>query len=409
MIRLNLILFLLVVLISCKNKETKSIEKNESVASSSNSNTNRNIEMKNPYKDSLVISSIEDSLRMIVKNEKLELKYIYPYTETKYTEKFNGENYLVIINTIVDTSDYIVKIVQNQNCKYVIVGYNHIYDFEIKSKNGLKDLKFRINKKKDLKYLFEKSDVWLESNLDVWSLISLKPELGISIFEYNINPRYNYGESFYFVFDSIGSIKRQGYNLSWGGEGPDGEMKVIGNFLVTCNEVYDLLNNVVLKYTKNSDISCSEFSKLPDEKKNNYYSKMRSTHAMRVLNDSAFLVIFNRPGEVLLENGLVYSFTLKELKRFKYYGLMGEMDATLLINEKYSDDTLVLYDYKRATLLFINKNAPYNITEIDTSKMQRVEANKFNSDCKVILKLDYPSFEFRKDSKGQIYFTMTKY
>ena len=136
---------------------------------------------------------------------------------------------------------------------------------------------------------------------------------------------------------------------------------------------------------------------------------MRSTHAMRVLNDSAFLVIFNRPGEVLLENGLVYSFTLKELKRFKYYGLMGEMDATLLINEKYSDDTLVLYDYKRATLLFINKNAPYNITEIDTSKMQRVEANKFNSDCKVILKLDYPSFEFRKDSKGQIYFTMTKY
>jgi hypothetical protein len=402
-----MLVILIPLIFSCKKQPKQ--DSNINSKKTDKPKTNEYNQVSYSHKDSLVLSSIEDSLASIIKKENLKIKYIHPYRKLKHTRDFSRGKFHVTVKTKVDKSDYIINLVENQNSKIAVVGYNHIYDFSIKPAFNKKELNFKIDKKRDLSYLFKKSPGWIESNLDVWSLITLKPKIGVTIFEYNVNPRYNYGSSFYFVFDSTGNIKKQGYNLSWGGGGADGSMHVRGDYLITCNEIYNIEEDTVLQYTKSPDISCRNFSKLSKEEKNKHYKKMRSTHAMRILNDSAFLVIFNRPGDILKKNGIIYSYKLEKLKKFKYYGLRSEMDAKLLVNEDYSKNKLVLHDYERGTLLFIQKSQPYSITEIDTSEMQELDREKISSMGELIIKGGFPEFEFRKNGEGNFFYYVREY
>lgn len=399
-----LIISLIVALTSCSNRQSSSTD--------SNINSYKGQEKEKPKiqynkKDSLVLTSIHDSIANIITNENLKISYIHGYNPDSYRKDYKGK-YAGYVSAKVDTSDYIVKILEGQTGKYVVIGYNHTYDFYFKNGFDGKPINFQVDKKRDLSFLLEGLDYWIESNLDVWSLITISAKKKVIIFEYNINPRYNYGDSYYLVFDSIGQIKNCGYNLSWGGDGADGNLGIVGDFLLTCNEIYDINKDKVLKYTK-LPTSCRDTKNMTEKEKEEYLGSIRTTHGMRVIDDSTFIVIYNRPGGYLDLNGFIYTTKLDIVGKFRYHGLAGEMDAKLLVNEKYSKDSIVFFDYIRKSLILISKQPPYGIYEIESSKIVKADKESINNLDIEIVKNDFPEFIVKRDTSWNYYYYENEY
>lgn len=311
---------------------------------------------------------LSDSVQNRIARNDTPIHFMPPYLSPTHTETFSDEDYEIICQTIVDTTEVMVNFHKYNGELNALIGYNHLYNFIITDKTNSKKISFTISKKTDLTNL-DKGCCWTLSNLNPWSYISFNKKYHKFIFTYNVNPLHNYGDNYYYILNKDGSIHFQGFDKAWGGGGPDGKVHVLKDFVVSSNEIYS--------FQENTKVSLTDLSKLKD-----FY-----VYAMRVLNDSAILVIFEKNISTYdehgnmkssfstaenKENAMIVSVKGKTLKRFNFHDLFEEMDAIFRVNEHFTKDSLLYVDSRRDMLGIIDKYPPYNISEIRISEMKLV-------------------------------------
>lgn len=125
----------------------------------------------------------------------------------------------------------------------------------------------------------------------------------------------------------------------------------------------------------------------------------KQIHAIRKLNGDNFLVIFNQYRGKPEFNGLVLSMDTTILQRFRYYGLMEEMDAMLLFIEKPVINKSFLYDTEREVLICINEKDTLLLNEFSISEMLPPEVDSIPDKYYTVLDFEaFGSYQFFIDS-----------
>ncbi len=316
--------------------------------------------------DSLSVQSVKNAKPVKIYGDTVRVQ---TYLSTVWYDTVSQENYEVYMSVWVDTTDYIVDTVISSKGRRIVIGYNHRYNLEFR-KNGKFWFAAVFNKKDDLKDLLSGTDFWLESNIDVFQKIYYNKKFDKFIVDYNINPRYNYGTVYYFVFNTNGVIEYTGKAGIWGGGAPDGEPFITGNekLFVTAYELYNFSDGTV--------IDVSGFSFLPgSDGLSGVHSQLIDLHGYRPLTDSAFLMIFNCEDNPPDYNAYILNTDTTVLKRFRYFGMIEEMDAILLFRYNEKLKTYYLYDTERKTLICISKNGDCCLKEISTRNMIEIQSD----------------------------------
>lgn len=332
------------------------------------------------FTDSIIC--VEDSVIPQVKKPKIVEKvkiygdtvWVQSYASTVCYDSIFQDNYEVYVSVWVDTTDYIVDTVISSKGSRIVIGYNHHYNLRFK-KDGNFWFSVVFNKKDDLKNLLADTDFWLESNIDVFQKVYYNKKYNKIIIDYNINPRYNYGSIYYFVFNIDGEIEYTGIAGSWGGGAPDGEAFLTGNdeLFVSANELYSFRDGCFI------DVSAFSFLENPFNKSGAHYNTI-DIHGYRPLTDSTFLMIFNRSDISPECNAYILKTDTTIVGQFKYYGMIEEMDAILFFQFHDKLNAYYLYDSERETLICIPNKRGKAIKERSIKDMIEIDSDTIPKD-----------------------------
>jgi hypothetical protein len=305
--------------------------------------------------------------------------WIYPYRMNYWTDTVTTEDYQAVFTVRVDTTDYIIDTIESPKGSRIAVGYNHYYTLTFSKKNK-PWFTVSFNKKKDIESLIGGTDFWLESNLDVFRRLVYNEKYKKFVVEFDINPLNNFGSVYYFVFDTQGKIDYTGTAYTWGGSDPDGISFLTGDnkAYVTCYEIY--------VFESNTSVAISDFASMADFKTFGIMkSDYRWLHGLRNLSNNSFLAVFNRNDFYPEYNALIMNTDTIIINRFKYYGLMEDMDAILLFKYDALLRRFYLYDTDREKLICINETDMSEIKEFDVNKMFVVDGDTMSSEKYVAL------------------------
>ncbi|MBA7548788.1 hypothetical protein ES705_41256 [subsurface metagenome] len=344
-----------------------------------------NPEIKSEESDNVILDSArkyvdakKDSIKE-VRKKKAEIIYgdtvwVQSYASTLWHDSIFKDDYQVFLSVWVDTTDHIVDTVVSSKGRRIVIGYNHHYNLNFRKHNKYR-FSLNFNKKRDLEKLLISTDSWLESNLDVFQKLYYNKKYNKFIVDFDINPRYDYGAIYYFVFNTEGIIEYKGMAGSWGGGDPDGEAFLSGDneLFVTSYEVYNF------RYEKS--LSIKEFtSLLMSGGSTNDHLNYKNLHALRELSDNTFLLVFNRFGKTPEYNAIVLRNDTTVLGRFKYYGLMEETDAILLFTCHDQLKEYYLYDTERETLISISTEDKFRLCERSIGEMVEISSDTLRED-----------------------------
>lgn len=297
----------------------------------------------------------------------------YHYLHKVWTDSVITKEYKAIFIVKVDSFDPIVDTIRSLKGNRITIGYNHNYMLSF-SKNNKPWFTVSFNKKKDLESLIGGTDYWLESNLDVFRRLVYNEKYKKFIIEFEINPMFNFGSDYYFVFDTQGKIEHIGTAGSWGGENPDGIPFITDDYTsyITCFEVYNFKNNTAMPLSE--FVASAEYKKFGITS-----SDYKWLHGLRNLSKNNFLVVFNRTDSLPDYNALIINTDTVLINRFKYYGLMEEMNAEFLFQHDTLNNLDYIYDSDRESLISIDEKNPTSIKEYNVSDMIKVKGDTMKS------------------------------
>jgi hypothetical protein len=291
------------------------------------------------------------------------------YRNYIWTDSVITNEYKALFVVKVDTCDLIIDTVKSLKGSRITIGYNHYYSL-IFSKKNKPWFTISFNKKKDLESLIGGTDYWLESNLDVFRRLLFNEKCQKFIIEFDINPQYNFGSVYYFVFDTQGKIEYTGTARSWGGGNPDGTPFITEDYTsyVTCYEIYNFKTNTAMAL---SDFATNADLKTFGMATSNY----KWLHGLRNLSKNNFLAVFNRNNNNPDYNALIINTDTLIINRFRYYGLMEEMNAEFLFRYDTLQKIFYIYDTDREELISISEKDPSIIKEYDVNTMVKVNGD----------------------------------
>ena len=320
--------------------------------------------------------------------------WVYPYGTKSWQDSLISDKYSVRLKVWVDTTDYIIDTVRSKKGARLVIGYNHYYSL-VFTKKGKPWFTVKFNKREDLAALIEGTEVWIESNLNVFKDLVYNEKYDKFVVEFDINPQYNFGAIFYLVVNTSGEIDYIGTSSSWGGGGPDGSSFLTDNreLYVTCFEIYSFAANLSVTV---GDYAVQALKKYGESQLYSY----DQLHALRYLGNNFFLTIFNRHRNMPEKNALILNSDTTLMARFRYYGLMEEMDALLMYTSLSVTRQKFLYDTDREMLICINPADSVTVKEFPVNEMLN-----YNSDT---LKLsDSLMLDFEAFSSYRFYFDTT--
>lgn len=296
--------------------------------------------------------------------------FLYPYGVQTWLDSTRTGQYQAVYSVWVDTNDRIIDTVNAGKVDRIVVGYNHHYAIEIKRK-GKFWFMLNLDKKHDLEALLGSTDAWLQSNLDVFEELLYNERFNTFVVEFSISSRDNVSSLYYIVFNTDGKIEYVGTANSWGGGGADGDPFLTddGSMYVSCSEIFNFMTGTAMSLGRYAALS--EFQSHVDNG-----SEYIQTHAIRKLPNNRFLVIFNRSHEQPKMNALILRTDSTIVDRFRYYGLIEEMDAVLLYDTIRSVDRAFLYDTEREVLIVIDLAEGKVIREADVNAMQSLRTDR---------------------------------
>lgn len=360
------------------------------------------------------LKSLRDSIiEPVKKAEKDKTVKIYgdtvwvrSYASTVWYDSVSFADFQVYMSVWVDTTDYIVDTVISSKGSRIVIGYNHFYNLRFLEK-GSHLFSIVFDKKDDLKSMLAETDFWLESNIDVFQRIYCNEKYGKFIVEFAINPRYNYGALYYFVLSEDGKIEYSGLGGSWGGGDPDGEAFLTGDqeLFITANELYS--------FKDRSCIEVSHLSFLPELGiMKGEHSHLTDIHAYKALTDSTFLMVFNRNDITPEYNAYILSTDTTIVGKFKYYGMMEEMDAVLFFEYQDKLNAYYLYDTERKTLIRIADSAEFSIREYSIRNVSEIQSDTL-PDNHVLNEVSFETFGSYKfyisDNDSLVYYEIEKF
>lgn len=363
-------------------------------------------------RDSLksVIDSIDKPTKVTDKEQVIKIYgdtvWVRSYASTVWYDSVSFDDFEVYMSVWVDTTDYIVDTVISSKGRRIVIGYNHFYNLRF-LKKGSYLFSIVFNKKEDLKNMLSETDFWLESNIDVFQHCFFNKKYNKFIVDYAINPRYNYGALYYFVINEDGCIEYSGIGGSWGGGDPDGEPFLTGDqeLFVTAYELYSFKNR--------NFVDVSHLSFLPNSGiREGEYQHLSNIHAYKPLTDSTFLMIFNRTDLVPEYNAYILKTDTTIMGKFKYYGIMEEMDAVLFFEYQDELKAYYLYDTERKTLISIEDSADFSVKEYPIRNVSEIESDTLreNHTLNTVNFETFGSFKFYiNDNDSLVYYDIEKF
>jgi len=363
-------------------------------------------------RDSLKVvkDSINEPAKVIDKDEVVKIYgdtvWVRSYASTVWYDSVYFDDFEVFMSVWVDTTDYIVDTVISSKGSRIVIGYNHFYNLRFLKKES-SWLSIVFNKKEHLINMLSETDFWLESNIDVFQKIYYNKKYNKIIVEYAINPRYNYGAMYYFVFNANGRIEYSGLGGSWGGGDPDGEAFLTGDqeLFVTASELYSFKNQ--------SYIDVSHLSFLPNTNiGEGAHTHLTDIHAFKPLTDSTFLLIFNRSYITPEYNAYILKTDTTIVGKFKYYGMMEEMDAVLFFEYQDKLKAYYLYDTERKTLISIADSAEFSIKEHSIRSISEIQSDTLpeNHTLNTVSFETFGSYKFFiGDNDSLVYYDIEKF
>jgi hypothetical protein len=319
--------------------------------------------------------------------------WAYSYGTLMWHDTVSLDDFLVYLSVKVDTTDFIVDTVRSRKGQRIVIGYNHHYQLSFWKQNK-PWFKVRFNKKKQLAALLEGTEFWMESNLDVFRNMIYNSRYDKFVVEFDINPRFNYGSVYYLVINTSGELEYIGTSNSWGGGGPDGSSFISADeeVYITCYEVYN--------FAKKTAIGIEEYAMLSENRETGTSSfQYKQLHGLRKLDANTFLVVFGRYHGIPEFNGLILNTDTTVLKRFRYYGLMEEMDALLLFSEKPEVNKYFLYDSEREVLICLAGKDSITMHEFYVKDMKPLSRDSLPGDQFILLDFEaFASYRFYIDS-----------
>ena len=332
--------------------------------------------------------------------------WVRSYASTVWYDSVSFDDFEVYMSVWVDTTDYIVDTVISSKGRRIVIGYNHFYNLRF-LKKGSHLFSIVFNKKEDLKNMLSETDFWLESNIDVFQQIYYNKKYNKFIVDYAINPRYNYGALYYFIISEDGRIEYSGLGGSWGGGDPDGEAFLSGDqeLFVTAYELYSFKNK--------NYVDVSHLSFLPNSSiKEGEHQHLSDIHAYKPLTDSTFLMVFDRTDLVPEYNAYILKTDTTIMGKFKYYGIMEEMDAILFFEYQDKLKAYYLYDTERKTLIRITDSAEFSIKEYSIRNVSEIESDTLpeNHRLNTVNFETFGSFRFYiSDNDSLVYYDIEKF
>jgi hypothetical protein len=313
-------------------------------------------------------------------------------------------DYSVNIQVRVDTNDYIIDTINSMKGVRIVIGYNHLYQLEF-----IRNEKFwftqNFSKKADLAVLLDGTDLWLESNLNLFENLHVNNTYAQVVMEMNISSPSSFGLLFYFILSPEDGIIHRGAANSWGGGTPDGTPFITSNeeLYVNCSEVYN--------FRTSSATSLSEYVSLSVLRTSHIVlSELIQIHALRNLSNNCFLVIFNRFHDEPVYNAFVLSTDSMLLSRFSYYGIIEEMEAILLYSEVDELNRSFLYDIGRERLICITHSKNPKVYELSTKDMLKYNSDSTFENFELLDFNLYGSYEFYfSPTDTTIYYRDDKY
>jgi hypothetical protein len=360
-------------------------------------NTAENTEADTGFSaDTSFVPAIEDTLQNAAINKEPikfygDTVWVNPYGTQIWADTIRREAYTALITVSVDTTDFIIDTVRSLKGNRIVIGYNHYYSLVFLKKNK-PWFQLSFDKKKDLKGILEGTDSWLESNLDVFRNLVYNKKYEKFIIEFDINPRYNYGSVFYIVFDCKGNIEYIGTSSNWGGGGPDGDSFLTdnGEMYITCFELYN--------FSKKASVSIPEYTLLSDALSNIGLSgpSYKQVHAVRDLKKSTFLVVFNQYRGKPEYNAVIMNTDTTILDRFRYKGLMEDMDAVMLFYPDSKHSRYFVNDTEREVLVCIEMSDSLLVRQIPVATMKQLPEDS-------VLSGDYQPIDFETFGSNMFY------
>jgi hypothetical protein len=374
-----LLLTLFMVPLGCKNKKDSSRAEisEDSINSTEVSDTNNDYPTVYRKKKSIPDSIVGDTV------------WIRYNTTKSWFDTLITTDYSVRMAAWIDTTDYLTDTVNSSKGNRIVAGYNYFYTLEfLKGNKSWFIVSF--NKKKDLISVLDGTELWLESNLDVFSKIIYNTKYNQFIVELNIKSHSGFDLKFYLIIDTKGAIIKMGTARNWGGENPDGEEFLTENneLYVTCSEIYN--------FKDAQSLTLSEYVSLAELKSNmEVHTDYLQIHGLRNLSDNHFLVVFNRSHGQPTYNAFILSADTSVCRQFSYFGIIEEMDAVMLYDEPTGSSRAFLYDTEREKLICIDKTNNFQVKELGINDMKKCPCDTCNSSKLHLLDFSfYGSYEF---------------
>jgi hypothetical protein len=388
------ILIFLILVSACKGKQVRT---RESVKHKYDSALSDNVKKPKSLHKKINPAEIPDTIY----NDTIRACHYQTYV---WSDSVITKDYKAVFLVKVDTSDPIIDTIKSLRGRRITIGYNHNY-WLIFSKNDKPWFTLSLNKRRDLESLIGGTDYWLESNLNVFHRLVYNEKFQKFVVEFEINPLYNFGSDYYFVFDTHGRIDYTGTAGSWGGGNPDGLPFISDDFTsyITCFEIYNFKNNTSIPL---SDFVASAEYKAYGSTSSDY----KWLHGLRNLTRNNFLAVFNRNDSTPDFNALIINTDTTLVSRFKYYGLMEEMNAEFLFQYDTLNNLFYVYDTDREKLISIDEKNPSSIKEYYVSDMIKVRGDTMKLEKFRIISFEvFGNYRFYKDhSDSEFYCDIDK-
>ena len=323
--------------------------------------------------------------------------WVKPMGEKSWLDTVFVDDAIVYVSSRIDSTDLIVDTVHSSKGSRIVIGFNHYYKLDFCKKDNKPWFTVSFNKKKDLERLIGGTDFWLDSNLDVFKRILYDSRYKKYVVEFNINPRYDYGSVYYFIIDTEGHIDYTGTAGGWGGGDPDGTP-----FLTDDEELY-VSPSEVYSFTSDTATSISDFAMIAENRTyHNDMDEYQWLHGLRKLRDNCFLTVFNREDDKPEFNALILKTDSTVRCRFRYYGMMEEMDAVLLFAYIPAKNSYYLYDSEQEVLITIPADSMVNPRYTYLKNLTPLKKDTLSKKNYIPLTFDdfgnYSFFLSRKDS-----------
>ena len=323
--------------------------------------------------------------------------WVKPMGVRSWQDTVESGDAIVYVSARIDSTDLIVDTVRSSKGGRIVMGYNHYYNLNFCRKNNQPWFSVSFNKKQDLEHLIGGTDFWLDSNLDVFRRILYDKKYGKYVVEFNINPRYDYGSVYYFVIDTDGNIDYTGTAGGWGGGDPDGT-----SFITKDEELY-VSPFEVFSFKADTATGISDYAMLSEKRTyQDDATGFQWLHGLRSLKDNYFLVVFSREDNEPEYNALILKTDTMVACRFRYYGMMEEMDAILLFQHIPQKNSYYLYDSEQEVLITIPDDSVSMVLNRNIKDIRSVQGDTMSAKKYIPLSFDdfgnYRFYLSRKDT-----------